>query len=150
MRNPTQKHATAKSPSVTRQRDEKTGQFFLQGRETADKNGANVFADADYRPISAHNSHHRIGTEVIVTYCFFEGDIDDYGEVHSFVVQTWRDAPDGPEATIFINGEDFVAYQEAQWEEWAHLLREAVDRIRQARYNKVEFEPRLVGGPHTD
>lgn len=142
-----QKQPATKIPSVTRQRDEKSGKDFLQGRETADAKRANVFADGDFNPIKASSPNQPFAWEVVVKYRFFSGTIEDYCEVHSFWVHTWRDTPDGPQVEIFINGEDFCAYHEDQWREWADILREATERIRNARYNHIKFEPRLVGAP---
>jgi hypothetical protein len=150
MRNQTEKHASTKTPSVTRQREEETGKDFLQGRETADAKRANVFGDGNYNPFGARNANRSILFEVVVKYRFFEGTIDDYCELHSFWVKTWKDTPDGPRAEPFINGEDFCAYHEDQWRDWADLLREAVRRIRDARHMHIAFEPRLVGAPNTD
>lgn len=135
--------------SVMRQTDERTGQSYLQGVETADADRANVFGDAFF-------TRHRRGlgsgllfAEVEVRYRFFEGTVEDYAEVHSFWVRLWRDTPDGPQAEIIVNGQDFCADHEEEWGEWAELLRTAAERIRNARYNKREFEPRLVGAPGT-
>lgn len=134
-------------PSVTRQKDERTGRIFLQGLETADADRANVFGDADNKPSGRGLNTRPLLTEVEVRYRFFEGSVEDHSEVHSFWAREWSKTSKGAQAEVLINGEDFNAYHEEDWGEWAPLLRLAVQRIRDARYNRIEFEPRLVGAP---
>lgn len=139
--------APKEAPSVTRRFDEDTGRHYLQGRETADADRANVFGDADYKP-AGYGLHSRVLVyEVEVLFRFSEGTIEDYAEVHSFWAKAWHDTPTGPQAELLIDGEDFCAYHEDTWEVWAGLLRIAVKRISNARHNQTEFEPVLVGGP---
>lgn len=136
--------------SVKQHRDERTGQPFLQGLETANADRANVFGDAGYSPSGRGLNTRSIVTEVEVRYRFAEGGVDDFAEVHSFWARAWSQIPGGLQSEILINGEDFNAYHEDDWREWADLLRIAVERIRNARYNRIEFEPRLVGAPEAE
>ena len=133
------------SPKVVRQFDAKSGQHFLRGREEATADIANVFGDEDYRPLSIYGGE--LCFEVEVRYCFFEGTVDDWAEVHQFRAVVWGNSEAGPKARIIIEREDFNAYHEEEWGEWAGLLRVAVARIRDARHNKIAFEPCLIGDP---
>jgi hypothetical protein len=136
--------SAAQSNSVMRQHDETTGQAFLQGRETADADTALVFADRYYNPIG--HSNRPLVFEVEVKYRFFEGTVDDYAEVFSFWSKVWGDSPDGPQSEVMLNGEDFCANHEIEWGVWDDMLKIAVKRIMDARYDRTPFEPRLVGG----
>lgn len=135
--------------SVTQKWDGRTGQHFLQGIETADADRANVFGDTGYSPAGRGLNTRSFVTEVEVRFRFAEGSVEDFAEVHSFWARAWRQTPEGLQSEILINGEDFNAHHEEDCRDWADLLRVAVERIRNARYNRIEFEPRLVGAPET-
>ena len=145
MNNPITEPDFPEPSSVTQQWDERTGQHFLQGTESADADRANVFGDSGYSPASHGLNKRALRLEVEVRFRFAEGGVDDFAEVHSFWARAWCLTADGPQAEILIDGEDFNAYHEEDWRMWAVLLRVATQRIRDARYNRIEFEPRLVG-----
>lgn len=101
---------TTEQPSVTQQFDAPSGKSFLQGREAANADQANVFGDEDFAPLGTNKR--ALCFEVVVQYCFFEGTVDDYAEVHRFWGKVWHQTASGPQAELIIDGEDFCAYQE--------------------------------------
>ena len=82
---------------VKRVRDKATGQFFLQGRETATKKKANVFGNFRFLPLQSARIKELV-YELEVTYC---GDIsnfelEEYGELFRFSLICWHNNETGP------------------------------------------------------
>lgn len=154
--------AACERKTVTKQFDEATQKYFLQGVETADENRANVFGkwketphDNDYEghyvPATRSGTTTElddIGVEAEVKFCWFDGDVDDHAEVYHFKIYCWKNR-DG----ILIAQEeewaenDFVMEQGALYGPlslYSAIVRRAAERIQDARYNKIEFDPAFV------
>lgn len=126
--------------------DESSQRQFLRGLERADADGANVFGDENFVPLSS-SPIGKVSFEVEVKYCFFQGTIDDWAEVQSFRAWQWVVRDDAPERWSMGRDEweDFLAYHEDACGEWARMLAVASQRIRDARHNKITFDQRWVG-----
>jgi len=143
--------------------DQETGQIFLRGTETADKNRANVFGvwrkeepnphygfDYDGRYHEARPSS-SVGVEVEARFAFADHeDISDHAEVYLWQAYGWdltkgaarcqKDKTFAGEYVVEAGG------LEGPFAIYSPLVGAAVERIQQARRNQ-EMTPRIVGSP---
>lgn len=135
--------------TAKRIRDEASGAFSLQGVEETTLNRTNVFGDGDFSPVAAKRK--RLSYEAEVAFAFevrADDDKLDYSDVFRFRLWSWSLTPDGAEAELLQDWQDFNGDDPPGAEYgWDQLLRAAVDRLRRARSECQMMKSEQVGAP---
>jgi len=148
--------------TVEAARDEATGKIFLRGTETADKNRANVFGvwrDEEEESNSPWNyggyyfeaqPTNSIGIEVEARFAFADmTDIEDHAEVYLWQAYNWKleegAAVCEKDSTFAGEYVEEAGGLEGPFSIYSPLVRAAVQRIQNARWNKQTIAPRIVG-----
>jgi hypothetical protein len=133
----------------TRERDEPSGAFYLQGVEETTLNKTNVFGDGDFVPVAA--TRKRLSYEAEVAFAFevrADDDKLDYSDVFRFRLWMWSLTSDGAKAEILMGWQDFNGDDPPGAEYgWDQLIRAAVDRLRRARSERQMMKSEQVGAP---
>jgi len=143
---------TAARATATRVQDERTGKYYLQGREEAVKGLANVFGNGDFMPLTWPQAYDKtLVFEAEVVYCFSavaDDNAFDRSEVFRFRLWGWSAKEGGAEPSVTMDWQDFNGDDPpGEPYGWNCLLIEAVERLREVRSGKALFTPLVVGAP---